>query len=121
MSYENQCAGWGIELTDDLQAFLNSDVITENDYYSTDELWFDSLTAYEIFMLCETQWRVGYNGKTGLDYSAVIPIIGLYEISRQKQLMLLEEVKSLETGCLNILFEYLKKEGDKREREQSKK
>jgi len=50
--------------------------------------------------LLQTQWRHGFAGITGLDYTAVIAVINLYEPRRAQQRDLLDEIAALESGAL---------------------
>lgn len=35
------------------------------------DIWPDNLQAFNVFVSMLTQWRTGFNGPTGLDYSAL--------------------------------------------------
>lgn len=39
------------------------------------EVWPDNHAAFILFNNLSTQWRVGFSGPTGLDYSAVYPLL----------------------------------------------
>jgi hypothetical protein len=44
------------------------------------EIWPDNFDAYRLFEAMRTQWRIGFGGPTGLDYSvlkSVAELIGL--------------------------------------------
>ena len=37
-------------------------------------VWPDNVPTLNVFVVMSTQWRVGYNGATGLDYAA-LPVV----------------------------------------------
>ena len=37
-------------------------------------VWPDNVSTLNVFVAMSTQWRVGYNGATGLDYAA-LPVV----------------------------------------------
>jgi hypothetical protein len=39
------------------------------------EVWPENWPAFQIFTELQTQWRVGLNGRTGLDYCAVFRVL----------------------------------------------
>lgn len=39
------------------------------------EVWTENWQAFTLFQSLSTQWRVGFNGPTGLDYTAAYPLI----------------------------------------------
>lgn len=43
-------------------------------------VWPENLQAVEIFLRCETQWRVSMAGITGLDYTAVSTVLELLQV-----------------------------------------
>ena len=42
------------------------------------EVWPGNWPAVDLFLRCQTQWRIGPNGRAGLDYVAVLEIGRLY-------------------------------------------
>lgn len=74
-----------------------------------------SLRAYE---LCSTQWRTGFNGATGLDYSSCIATLERYARRWDKEqpdaepidpLDLLDEVRTIEQALLTAWAEQAEK------------
>lgn len=59
-----------------------------------------SWAAFEFFLNLKNYWQHGFSGITGLDHSAVIDRIKLFEPSRSKQRWLLECVEAIESGAL---------------------
>lgn len=44
----------------------------------------DNADAFRVFATCATQWRVGFSGRTGLDYTAVRSVMDLEDVEDQK-------------------------------------
>ena len=51
-----------------------------------------------MFIRCQTQWRVGFSGIIGLDYTSVIEMIKLYNIDNP--IDMLENLQIIETSVL---------------------
>ena len=66
----------------------------------TVKLWFDAQPALGLFFQLQTQWRIGFAGRTGLDYTAVLAVLALHCPHRAKQRALLAEIAALEAGVL---------------------
>ena len=54
--------------------------------------------AFDLFMACRTQWRTGFGGITGLDYTAVQNVAGVLGIRLNARC--LELVQVLEMAAL---------------------
>lgn len=65
------------------------------------EVWEENWPAVEMFMRAQTQWRVGMNGLTGLDYGAVAWLLKLYEVEDQRSL--LEDLQVMEGAVLAVI------------------
>jgi hypothetical protein len=65
------------------------------------EVWEENWPALEMFMRAQTQWRVGMNGITGLDYGAVAWLLKLYEVEDQRSL--LEDLQVMEGAVLAVI------------------
>jgi hypothetical protein len=70
------------------------------------EVWEENWLVLEMFMRLQTQWRVGMNGITGLDYGAVAWLLKLYEVEDQRSL--LEDLQVMEGAVLAV---FAKREG----------
>jgi len=92
--------------------WLNVDKLS-NDFV----VWHDAWPAIEIFAALDTQWRHGFDGITGLDYTAALRVIALYHPRRADQIQLFEDVKSLERGYLYAINELRKATADKADAE----
>ena len=42
-------------------------------------MWPDNWPALQLFIRCQTQWRISINGRAGLDYGAIIATASLYQ------------------------------------------
>jgi hypothetical protein len=64
-------------------------------------LWPEHLDAWRAFCDVRTQWRHGWNGRTGLDYAAVLAHLrdGL-ALSPRKTRALYAQIRALEAGAL---------------------
>lgn len=51
----------------------------------------------ELFIRCETQWRMGINGPVGMDYPALIAVAKLYQMPMPS---VLEDVQVIESTVL---------------------
>lgn len=84
-------------------------------------VWFDAWPAIEIFALIQTQWRHGFNGVTGLDYAAIIPVIALHYPYRPEQLEMLNDINAIESGAMFAFNEIRRIAEEKAEQERNKK
>ena len=66
------------------------------------EVWPDNWPVVELFLRCQTQWRVGVNGLVGLDYGAVSWVLRLYATEDQHRAML-EDLQVMESAVLTAL------------------
>jgi hypothetical protein len=69
----------------------------------------EAAQALDIFFLVQTQWREGFSGRTGLDYTAVVRVIELYVRQTAEQRQTLEMINALESGCMMELAEWRKR------------
>lgn len=67
---------------------------------ATVKVWFDAQLALALFFQLQSQWRIGFAGRTGLDYTAVVAVLGLVTPQRAEQRTLLAEIAALEAGVL---------------------
>lgn len=63
-------------------------------------LWPENLPAWEFFHRCQTQWRYGFEGPTGLDYCAVDLLMQRDHIHPRKRSKLQSLVEAMERGAL---------------------
>ena len=61
----------------------------------------DNISAVDLFLFCQTQWRTGgMGGRTGLDYPAVISVMREQGLPRREREDLLWRVRAIEGGAL---------------------
>jgi hypothetical protein len=56
--------------------------------------------AVHVFSRLVTQWRVGPAGPTGLDYTALVPVLDLLSVPAQERSALFEDVQTMERAAL---------------------
>lgn len=78
-------------------------VVLPADHEESDdfEVWEENWPAVEMFMRAQTQWRVGMNGITGLDYGVLAWLLKLYEVEDQRSL--LEDLQVMEGAVLTVI------------------
>ena len=69
----------------------------ENNFYVLENNW----QAVELFLRCQTQWRVSMSGIIGLDYTTVLEMIKLYGI--EDSVSMIEKLQVIEAGVLQVL------------------
>ncbi len=65
------------------------------------EVWEENWPALEMFLRCQTQWRVGVNGVLGLDYGPVAWLFKLYSVEDPRSL--LEDLQVMEDAVLRTI------------------
>jgi len=63
-------------------------------------VWPCCVTAVNVFCSLVTQWRVGPAGPTGLDYTAMVPVLDLLSVPAQERGALFEDVQTMERAAL---------------------
>jgi hypothetical protein len=56
-----------------------------------------------MFLRCQTQWRVGFSGIIGFDYTSVLKMIKLYNI--ENHTAMLENLQIMEAAVLKAMSE----------------
>jgi hypothetical protein len=69
--------------------------LTEPEHF---EVWPENWEAVRLFIRCQTQWRIGMNGRAGLDYAALLAMGSLYQIDNLSQVV--EDVQAIEAEIL---------------------
>ena len=72
--------------------------LPEDDRDDNFEVLPENWEAVQMFMRCQTQWRVGMAGPIGLDYGAVNWLLRLYEVEDQRSV--LEDLQTMEAAVL---------------------
>lgn len=65
-------------------------------------LWPCNIVAWQIFMAIQTQWRVGPNGPTGLDYTAVHAVMQIRGIGSKKLALVFDQICRMESATLDV-------------------
>jgi hypothetical protein len=70
--------------------------------YETDpvELWPENQPAFDLFCMVQTQWRIGMNGATGLDYSPLFVLMDKRGLSSEAWQQLFDDVRVIESAAL---------------------
>ena len=82
----------------------------ENETPDFFEVLVENWKALSCFQQLATQWRIGFNGATGLDYTAVINFLQLQGGNRKARKELFEEIQLIEAGALAAMSEAKRKE-----------
>jgi hypothetical protein len=78
---------------------IKLDCTPEPEYFEIEpEAW----PAMEIFLACQTQWRMGLNGPIGLDYIAVSWLFKLYNIANPAAV--LADMQIIESEILRVIY-----------------
>lgn len=64
------------------------------------EIWHENWDAWQTFLACGTQWAVGLQGATGLNYTALESVMRMRCIPPEQQPEIFEKVRLIETGVL---------------------
>ena len=69
----------------------------DDNFYVYSQNW----ETVQMFLRCQTQWRVGISGIIGLDYTSVIEMIKLYLV--EDTVAMLENLQIMEASALQAL------------------
>lgn len=64
------------------------------------EVWPDNLQAVNVFVSMATQWRIGANGATGLDYNAMPFVMRANGVTAADRADVFDDVRTLEDAAL---------------------
>ena len=65
-------------------------------------LWPENERTWRLWLQVQTQWRVGLDGKTGLDYAGVQACMELRRIPRRQRPRLFEQLHAMELAALGV-------------------
>jgi hypothetical protein len=74
-------------------------------------VWDENVPAFILFQQCQTQWNVSMSGVTGLNYPALQSIMMMTAIPLEKQSLLFEDIRFIESGFLSATREQQHKNG----------
>lgn len=69
------------------------------------EVWPENHAAFNLFYSLHTQWRVGMGGATGLDYSAVYPLLDRAAKDPQEWDEMFSDIQVMEGAALKQMSE----------------
>lgn len=69
------------------------------------EIWPDNMMAVGVFVAVSTQWRMGFNGPTGLDYSGVESAMRMAGVPRREWADTFESIRIMEDAALRKMRE----------------
>ncbi len=69
------------------------------------DVWPECWGLILFFREMATQWREGFGGKTGLDYTAVIARLNMLEISKEDRESIYQDVRHMEAEALEVMDE----------------
>lgn len=65
------------------------------------EVWSENVSVVNVFIAMDTQWRVGMNGATGLDYTALPVVLRMTETPRKTWPSAFQDIRVMERAALN--------------------
>lgn len=95
---DDAAAQFGISIDDDSRDHDN-DSATDTD---THHLWPENVALWGIWLSLQTQWRVGMNGREGLNYAGVVAYLG--EVARIRPRQFVQAfgcIQAMESAALN--------------------
>lgn len=66
------------------------------------DLWAENWPAIDLYLRIQTQWRVGMNGRTGLDYNVLFHEMDRRDLSRDDYDDLLDSIRVIERTVLDL-------------------
>lgn len=69
------------------------------------EYWPDTEPAIFTFIQLRTQWRMGFSGPVGLDYTAAETLMRIRRVPASKRADLLDDLRVMEDEALRTLAE----------------
>ena len=68
-------------------------------------VWPDNIPACNVFIAMDTQWRCGYSGPTGLDYSVLPTVFDLIGLPPTERADTFDCVRVMESEAMKIMGE----------------
>jgi len=77
---------------------------TPADYEQDDfDVWPENEPAIRLFTSLQTQWRVGMNGPSGLDYNVLFTRMERMKLTDQEHDWLFDDIRVIESEALSII------------------
>ena len=84
---------------------LNGTGLSVEDYITEIDVWPENWPAIQLFRQMATQWRIGMNGPTGLDYQTLFLLIDRQELSKEDAAQMFDDMRVCEAAALEAMFE----------------
>ena len=84
---------------------LNGTGLSAEDYIEEVELWTENWPVISLFRKMATQWRIGMNGPTGLDYQTLFLLIDRQDLSKEEAEQMFDDIRTCEAAALEAMFE----------------
>lgn len=66
-------------------------------------MWPENWVAFQLLIYMQTQWRIGMNGPTGLDYNVMYQKMGRMKLSESEYDELEDDMQTLELAALQAI------------------
>jgi len=84
---------------------LNAFGLKASDYASSVKVLPDNELPFNLFLYMSTQWRVGANGATGMDYNVLLHKMDRMKLSEEDYLQLESDMQIMENAALEQMRE----------------
>ena len=64
-------------------------------------LWPANVAVFNLWLAIQTQWHVGMNGRTGLDYASVEACMRLHQVRKKEQREMFVGLQAMEQAALD--------------------
>lgn len=95
----------------------NAEDHVDQDDTQEPQLWPCNVQPARVFVAMQTQWRVGFAGRTGLDYGVLPQVMGWEQVSAGEQAQVWADVRAMEVAALGVWAEQAKRDRERQERE----
>lgn len=69
------------------------------------ELWPENKAAFDLFVSLQTQWRHGFSGPTGLDYSPLFRLMDDMCLTGESRKKMFQDIQHCESVALKTMHE----------------
>ncbi len=76
---------------------MESGTIVEQEFH----LWPENVPTFNLWLSVQTQWVIGMNGRTGLDYSGVEVCMRLHQVRKKEQREIFVGLQAMEQASLD--------------------
>jgi hypothetical protein len=91
------------DIKDSLSAFGMPAELASHFAIEKTKVWPIHFDVLQVFNSLVTQWRVGAQGRTGIDYSVLPVVMDLHEINSTERKQMFADLKVMETAALEQL------------------